>query len=164
MSSEFEDRLRQAIERGQRRGDAAANEARLKQMTEDEYRRLDSQYRLEISEHIEDCLKRLPNYFPGFQCETVYGERGWGAACSRDDIRLPRDRSTRTTDYSRCEITVRPYSSLHVLELTGKGTIHNREVFSRNYFEELHQVDIQKFLGLVDAWALEYAEMYSANR
>jgi hypothetical protein len=164
MSMEFEERLRQAIERGQRRGDVAANEARQKQMTEDEYRRLHSQYRLQLSEHIEDCLKRLPNFFPGFQCETVYGERGWGAAASRDDIRLPRDRGARNTDYSRCEITVRPYSSLHVLELTGKGTIHNREVFSRNYFEELHQVDIPKFLGLVDAWALEYAEMYSASR
>jgi hypothetical protein len=164
MSMDFEDRLRQAIERGQRRGDAAASEARQRQMTEDEYRRLHSQYRLQVSEYIENCLKRLPNYFPGFQFETVYGERGWGAACSRDDIRLPRDRGGRSTDYSRCEITVRPYSSLHVLELTGKGTIHNREVFSRNYFEELHQVDIQKFLSLVDAWTLEYAEMYSASR
>jgi hypothetical protein len=161
---EFEDRLRQAIERGQQRGDAQAKQTRQQQLTEDEYRRLHSQYRLKVSEHIEDCLKRLPNFFPGFQFETVYGDRGWGAACSRDDIRLnPRERG-RATDYSRCEISVRPYSSLHVLELTGKGTIHNREVFSRNYFEELHQVDLPKFLGLVDAWALEYAEMYSANR
>lgn len=161
---EFEDRLRQAIERGQRRGEAAANEARQKQLSEEECRRLHSQYRLQISEHIENCLKRLPNFFPGFQFETVYGDRGWGGACSRDDIRLhPRDRG-RGTDYSRCEITVRPYSSLHVLELSAKGTIHNREVFSRNYFEELGQVDVEKFLNLVDVWTLEYAEMYAANR
>jgi hypothetical protein len=159
---EFEDRLRKAIERGTQRGDAAAREARARQMSEEEWRRLHSQYRLQLSEHIEDCLKRLPNYFPGFQCETVFGDRGWGAACSRDDIRLSH--RGRGTDYSRCEITVRPYSSLHVLELAGKGTIHNKEVFARNYFEELAEVDIQKFLQLVDAWALEYAEMYASKQ
>ena len=49
------------------------------------------------------------------------------------------------------------------LDLAAKGTIHNREVFNRNYFEELATADEPKFRDLVDAWVLEYAEMYSAK-
>jgi hypothetical protein len=72
-------------------------------------------------------------------------------------------RGGRTTNYSRLEITVRPYSALHVLDLAAKGTIRNREVFNRNYFEELATADEAKFRGLVDAWVLEYAELYAAK-
>ena len=72
-------------------------------------------------------------------------------------------RGTRTTNYSRLEITVRPYSTLHVLDLAAKGTIRNREVFNRNYFEELATADEPKFRDLVDAWVLEYAELYAAK-
>ena len=60
-------------------------------------------------------------------------------------------------------MTIRPYSQLHVLDLAAKGTIRNREVFDRNYFEELATADEPKFRDLVDAWVLEYAEMYSAK-
>src|SRR6185369_6930845 len=156
----FDDRLRQAIERGQQRSDHLAREAAAKAWSEDEYRRQHSQVRLTLSEHIESCVKRLPNYFPGFQYETMYGDRGWGGACFRDDLILTR--GNRTTNYSRLEITVRPYTSFHVLDLAAKGTIRNREVFNRNYFEELATADEPKFLGLVDTWVLEYAEIYAA--
>ncbi len=44
-----------------------------------------------------------------------------------------------------------------------KGTIRNREAFNRNYFEELATADEPKFRDLIDAWALEYAEMYAAK-
>jgi hypothetical protein len=157
----FDDELRQAIERGHQRGENRAREAAARAMTEEEFRRLHSQTRLTLSEHIEACLKRLPNCFPGFQYETMYGDRGWGGACFRDDLRL--NRGARTTDYSRLEITVRPYSAAHVLDLAAKGTVHNREVFSRNYFEPLEEADAGKFLKLIDAWVLEYAEMYAAK-
>jgi hypothetical protein len=157
----FDDRLRQAIERGHKRSEAEARAAAAKALTEEEYRRLHSQVRLALSEHIESCLKRLPNFFPGFQYETMYGDRGWGGACFRDDLRISR--GTRTTDYSRLEVTIRPYSSLHVLDLAAKGTIRNKEVFDRNYFEELATADEPKFRDLVDAWVLEYAEMYAAR-
>jgi hypothetical protein len=102
----FDDRLRQAIERGQKRLEARAHEAHKRALTEEEFKRLHSQYRLLLSEHIEACLKRLPNHFPGFRYETILGDRGWGAACSRDDLVLAR--STRHTLYSRLEITIRP--------------------------------------------------------
>lgn len=157
----FDDRLKQAIVRGQNRGEFLAREAAAKAWTEEEYKRRHSQVRLTLSEHIESCLKLLPNYFPGFQYETMYGERGWGGACFRDDLVLTR--GNRGTNYSRLEITVRPYSTVHVLDLAAKGTIRNREAFNRNYFEELATADEPKFRELVDAWVLEYAEMYAAK-
>lgn len=160
-AGDFEQRLQQAIERGQRRGDAAAQAAHQKALSEEELRLLHSRHRLQLSEHIEECLTKLPNFFPGFHCETIFGDRGWGAACSRDDIRL--DRGHRASDYSRLEMTVRPYSSAHILELTAKGTVRNKELFARNFFEKLADVDIAKFVGMVDAWVLEYAELYAAK-
>ena len=157
----FDDRLRQAIERGHNRSETLARLAAAKALTEEEYRRLHSQLRLKLSEHIESCLTRLPNCFPGFQYETMYGDRGWGGACFRDDLVL--NRGVRATNYSRLEVTIRPYSSVHVLDLAAKGTIRNREVFNRNYFEELATADEPKFGDLIDAWVLEYAELYAAR-
>jgi hypothetical protein len=158
---DFDDRLREAIDRGQKRSEFLAREAAARAWTEDEFRRRHSQVRLALSEHIEACVKRLPNYFPGFQYETVYGDRGWGGACFRDDLIIVR--GSRTTNYSRLEMTIRPYSASHVLDLAAKGTIFNREVFSRNYFEELATADEPKFRHLIDTWVLEYAELYSAR-
>lgn len=156
----FDDRLRQAIERGQQRSADKAHEAHKHALTEEEFRRLHSQYRLELSEYIESCVKRLPGHFPGFQCETMIGDRGWGAACYRDDLQLSR--GSRTSVYSRLEVTIRPYSqSLHVLELAGKGTIRNKEVFNRTWFDKLEDVSAEKFRELIDAWVLEYAEAYA---
>lgn len=157
---DFDEKLQRAIERGHRRSDARAEATRHAALTEEEFRRLHSQYRLRLSERIEECMRRVPNHFPGFRYETMFGERGWGAACSRDDIRL--ERGTRGSDYSRLEMTVRPYSPLHVLELSAKGTVRNKEVFTRTYFEPLDEVDIERFLNLAETWVLEYAELYAA--
>jgi hypothetical protein len=157
----FEDRLNHAIERGRRRSQAARQEAHARALTEEELKRLHSQYQLQLSEHIEQCVARLPHHFPGFHMETLYGERGWGAACSRDDLRLQGGR--RHNDFSRLELTVRPFSSSHVLEVAAKGTVRNKELLQRNYFEKLAEVDIQQFLELVDVWVLEFAELYAAR-
>lgn len=157
----FDDQLKQAIERGKKRGDEHAREARAKALTEEELRRMHTQFRLQLSEHIEACLKRLPAHFPGFQFETVFGDRGWGAACKRDDLRLTR--GTRASDYSRLEITVRPHSTLNVLEIAAKGTVRNKEVFNKTYYELIADADLAKFQQLVDAWVLEYAERYAAQ-
>ena len=157
----FDEKLQKAIERGHRRGDARSDAQRKAAITEEEFKRLHSQYRLRLSERIEECVRRLPNHFPGFRYETMIGDRGWGAACFRDDLRL--ERGARASDYSRLEMTVRPYSSLHVLDLSAKGTVRNKEVFSRTLFEPLDEVDIDKFLALVDTWVLEYAEVFAAQ-
>lgn len=158
----FEERLQKAIERGKRRSEANRSEAEARRLTEEELKRLHSSYRLQLSEHIESVVRQLPNFFPGFRLETIFGERGWGAACSRDDLRVLGG-GRRENDYSRLELTVRPASSMHVLDLAAKGTIRNKEVFNRTFFEKLEDVDLDKFLELVDVWVLEYAELYAAK-
>ena len=140
----FEERLNEAIQRGKQRGTAQQAKAAAKAMSEDELKRLHNQYRLQLSEQIEQCLQKLPHHFPGFTFETIFGERGWGAACRRDDIRLEPG-GKRNNDYSRLEMTIRPISSYHVVELVGKGTIRNKEVFNRTYFEKIQEADIAKF-------------------
>ncbi len=158
---DFNERLQKAIQRGQRRSDDRARQDREKQLSEDELKRLHTQYRLQLSEHIESCLKTLPAHFPGFDYQTVFGQRGWGASCSRDDIRMSGGR--RNNDYSRLEMTIRPFSEYHVVDLATKGTIRNKEVFSRNHFEKIEDVDDAKFIELIDLWVLEYAELYAAK-
>lgn len=159
---DFEQRLKKAIDRGQRRGDTRALDTETETFSAEEVKRLHSQYRLQLSEHIEDCIRRLPSHFPGFQYETIYGERGWGAACQRDDVRLIA-RGKRENYFSRLEVTVRPFSALHVLDLAAKGTIRNKELFTRQHFEKVEDADPSRYIELIDAWILEFAELYSAK-
>jgi hypothetical protein len=159
---DFEQRLQRAIERGEAHRDAKAREAAGRALTEEECKRLHAQYRLELSEHIERCLQQLPDHFPGFRFETLVGDRGWGGAVNRDDVGLGD--GGRRNLYSRLEITVRPYSSLRVLDIAAKGTIRNREVFNRNQFQKLAEADTQLLRESIDLWIFEYAERYAAER
>ncbi len=160
--SEFDERLNQAIHRGKNRQRESIDAALQQQMTEEQLKSLHGKYRLQLSDHIEQVMKKLPDHFPGFQYQTVYGEKGWGAACSRDDF-ATRNREGRDNLYSRLELTVRPYSDLKVLELAGKGTVRNKEIFNRSFFEELAHVDPKNFVQRIDFWIIDFAEMYSAN-
>src|SRR5687768_12439939 len=105
---DFEKRLAKAIERGQRQGSASAEQQQSQTLNEEELKRLHSQYRLQLSEHIENCLRRLPQHFPGFRFESVVSERGWGAAVLRDDSSAARG-NARTNLFSRLEMLVRPF-------------------------------------------------------
>jgi hypothetical protein len=136
------------------------DEAAAKALSEEECRRLHSQYRLALTEHIEKCLGELADNFPGFRSETVVDESGWGAAVSRDDLGLAAGR--RNTFFSRMQIVVSPYSHYHVLAISAKGTVRNKEVLSRNHYQRLADVDLQTFRELIETWALDYAELYSA--
>lgn len=160
--AEFDDRLRRAVERGERRRANRDEEARQAALDESDMRNRHSRFRLQLSEYIERCLQRLPDYLPGFRYEIIFGERGWGAACSRDDLQISEDRQ-RSTVYSRLEMTVRPYSDLHILEIIAKGTIRNREIFHRNYYELLRDADPQRFEELIDTWTVEYVEQFTAT-
>ncbi|PQO26444.1 hypothetical protein [Blastopirellula marina] len=157
--NDFEDRLKKAIQRGEKRSAAKSEAIRAQALSEEELRELHSKLRLQLSDYIEKCVGALPNHFPGFQLETIYGEKGWGAACYRDDLDLTGGR--RRSLYSRLEMTIRPYSSVHVLELTAKGAIRNKETFNRSYFEKLEEVDVDTFTNYIDVWIIEYAEIYS---
>ena len=157
----FDERLQKAIQRGKRRSETAEREAAAQAMSEDELKRLHNQYRLALSEQIEKCLANLPHHFPGFNYETLFGEHGWGAACSRDDIRMQGGR--RHNDYSRLAMTIRPFGEYHIVELASKGTIRNKELFNRSYYEKIQDADLAKFSELIDVWVLEYAEQYAAK-
>jgi hypothetical protein len=156
----FRERLQRASERGRQARAAQLNEAAAKALSDEECRRLHSQYRLSLTEYVESCLRELADNFPGFRLETVVDERGWGAAVSRDDLGLSSGK--RGTYFSRLQLVVSPYSKYHVLALEAKGTVRNKEVLSRNHYQRLADVDIESFRELVELWVLDYAELYSA--
>jgi hypothetical protein len=158
----FEERLQRAIERGGKIAESKEQAARLDAMNDEQLRRLHSQYRLQLSGHVEECLGKLPGLLPGFQFERVTSDRGWGAAVNRDDADFAGSR--RGNVFSRLEIAVRPFSTVKVLEITARGTIRNKELFNRSHYQMLNEVDLERFTELVDAWVLEFAEMYAARR
>jgi hypothetical protein len=156
----FRERLQRATERGKQTRAAQLNEAAARALSEEECRRLHSQYRLAVTEYIENCLGELADNFPGFRLETIVDEDGWGAAANRDDVDLGHGR--RGNLFSRLQLVVAPYNKYHVLELVAKGTVRNKEVLSRNHYQRLADVDLESFRELVELWVLDYAELYSA--
>lgn len=157
---DFQERLEKAIQRGQRSHDAAARERAEQAIGEEELKRLHSQYRLALSDHIEQCLRQLAQHFPGFRFESLAGNY-WGAAISRDDLTLSEGR--RANFFSRLEVGVRPFSVSHVLELVAKGTVRNKEIFNRSQYQPLSHADVASFRELADRWVLEYAELFAAK-
>ena len=158
---DFQERLERAIERGRRRGSDQAEEAARAAMSEKELQRLHSQARLELCEHIERCLRQLADRFPGFRFETIVDHRGWGAAIARDDLRLRRAQP-RTSCFSRLEMLITPITAAQVLELLAKGTVCNREIFSRTHYQLLSEMHLPVFTNMIDLWVLEFAERYAA--
>ena len=159
--SDFEERLQRAIDRGRKTRDAEGTAAGEKQATEEDLRNLHSKLRISLSEHIEGCLKKLCDHFPGFDYSTVMNEDGWGARITRDDINLVA--GTNRNLYSRLEMLVKPFSDTHILEIATKGTIRNKESLNRSNFRFLREADEAELTGMVDALVLEFAEAYSAN-
>ncbi|MEM9828905.1 MAG: hypothetical protein AAF958_20125 [Planctomycetota bacterium] len=159
---EFKRRMDAAINRGRRRASAKASAAEAAKMSEEERKRLHTQYRLELSDLIEKSIKQVADHFPGFRVEGIFGQAGWGTACYRDDLAIQDGR--RENRYSRLEMVIRPYSDLGVLDLKAKGTVGNREIFNRANYEAIDEADPAEFRELIETWAIEYAEMYAANR
>jgi len=159
---DLDDQLQRAAERGKARQDARAAQARARELTEEEWKRLHSQLRLDVSDHIERSMRSFETHFPGFRHETLYGDRGWGAACSRDDLRMaPAGR--RQNEFSRLETPVRPYSEYHILDIQAKGTIRNRELFQRRHHESIDAADATRFRERIDGWIVEFAELFSSS-
>lgn len=160
--SSFEDRLKQAAARGANKQNQNLTDAERKKAEAEELKSLHSKYRLVLSERIEIVVKKVVDLFPGFRYQTVFGDAGWGGACMRDDLVLQR--GVRENRYSRFEMAVRPVNEYFVLDLQAKGTIANRELLTRNFYQPLVEVDLDKFKELVEQWALVFAELYTANR
>lgn len=160
---EFDQRLQRAIQRGEQARESRDQAQQSERLSSTELRNRYSQARLELSEHIEGCLRKLADHFPGFRYESILGGEGWGARINRDDLQLARGHSP-ASQYSRLELVITPLGSKPIIELVAKGTIRNREILSRRHFQRLEQVDVQSFAELIDLWVLEYAEHYSAAR
>jgi hypothetical protein len=160
--TEFDKRLSQAIQRGELRQQEKSRADMRQQLTDEQRKSLHGKLRLQLSEHIEQVMRKLPDHFPGFQFQTLFGDKGWGAACSRDDFSTTA-RDGRNNRFTRLELTIRPYSSLNVLELAGKATVRNKEIFNRTFFEELELVDASNFIQRIDYWVIEFAEVYAAS-
>lgn len=158
---DFKERLHRATERGQQAKDAQAAEAAAKAMSEEECKRLHSQYRRDLTDHIERCLKQLADNFPGFNFETVVDDKGWGAAVRRDDLSI--NAGKRDNLFSRLAMTISPFSEYHVLDLQAKGAVRNKENFSRNHYQLLKDADLDSFNQLIEQWTLDYAEQYAAS-
>ena len=158
---DFDKRLEKAIDRGRQTREVKGQKQAQDAMSEEDLKNLHSRCRLDLSEHIEACLKKLADHFPGFRYQSVVSEHGWGAKISRDDF-VGR-RGDANNAYSRFEMVIRPYSPTHIVELAAKATVKNKEIFNRSHFQFLNQVDVDSFGELIDLWALEYAEQYSAR-
>jgi hypothetical protein len=159
---DFEDRLEQAIERGQQSRDARARAEQQKTLSEEELRNLHSSARLNLSDHAETLLRKLSDHFPGFRFETVVDEDGWGARISRDDVSLGR--GSRANQYSRFQILVRPYSTkAKIVEVVAKGAIRNKELLNRSHYQFLAEFDEARYKDVIDLWVLEFAEQFSST-
>lgn len=158
---DFKQRLQRATERGHQARDEKVRKAAEAAMSEEEWRRLHSDYRHSLTDHIEGCLKQLADNFPGFNYETVVEDKGWGGSVVRDDLHMRAGR--RDSLFSRLTMTVSPHNDYHFLELVAKGTVRNKENFSRNHYQLLKEADLDSFLQLVEQWTLDYAEHYAAG-
>jgi hypothetical protein len=160
---DFDQRLQKAITRGEQIRSSDVRKRADKALSEEEFKNLHSHYRLELSEHIENCLRKLADHFLGFRYQTVVSEDGWGAKVTRDDLNLGSKRSAGNL-FSRFEILVRPFSSAHIVELVAKGTIHNKEVVHNAHYQFLAEVDLDSLKAMVDQRVLEYAELFATKR
>jgi hypothetical protein len=153
----FEEQLKIAIVRGQEFGQLAKDAERARALSQEEIKNRHNSFRLELSDFIEEQLKKVSQHIPGFEYETLYGDRGWGGALARDDI------MRGGSYYSRLEITVRPLSEFNLLNIMGKGTIRNRELLNWNYFTEIADVNLGIFREQMDLWILQYVEKFSTR-
>ncbi len=158
---DFKNRLRSASQRGHQSRDSKAREEAAKALTEEESRRVHTGLRLELSEHIESCLRQLADHVPGFRFETVNNDKGWGASISRDDLLL--NQGKRENLFSRYIVLVSPFSKYQVLDIVAKGTIRNKDNFHRHHYHLIKDVDMDNFRELIELWTLDYAENYAAS-
>jgi len=159
---DFDNELEKAIQRGQQRSQTRNETAKQEAVTAEQVRSAHTGFRLNLSEHIENCLKRLANHFPGFDYETIYGSRGWGGAVSRNDLQRGPDGKAGSF-FSRIELTVRPQNEFNVVNIAGKGTIRDKEMFTWNHFDDVLDCDQAEFQNRIDAWVLQYAEQFAAR-
>lgn len=159
---DFEDQLEKAIQRGQQRNTKREQDLKKKSLNADDIKRRHNDFRLHLSEHIEKSLHRLAERFPGFEYELIYGTKGWGGAIYRQDLtRGPDGRAG--SFFSRLELTVRPHNNYNVVNIAGKGTIADKELFSWNHFEDIDEATFEAFEEKLNNWMIQFAEQFAAR-
>ena len=161
--TDFADRLDRAIQRGERIRDRRDQEEQASTLSREELKQRHSAAKIELSDHVEKCLKAVVDRFPGFEHTPIYTDDGWGGRVQRLDLALSKAGGSKE-EFSRLELLVKPLSELPILALAGKGTIRDKEVFSRTHYQRLEELDLESFQETVDLWVLEYAERYSSHR
>jgi len=153
-------RLQEAIERGHQR--AAGNAVRSDDaLSPEQLKNLHNQCRLELSSYIEQVMHQIEHQLPGFNYETLFGAKGWGGAVYRDDLLLTK--KSRHSLYSRLEIFVRPMNEYFIVDLATKATVRNRELWNRNVFHPVLDVELETMREQIDLWAVQFVEQYAAQ-
>ena len=158
----FEDQLEKAIQRGQQRNLKREQDRKQRSLDAVDIKQRHSEFRLRLSDHIESTLKQLAERFPGFDYEIIYGTKGWGGAIHRTDLtRGPDGRAG--SFFSRLELSVRPLNDYHVVNIAGKGTIADKELFSWNHFEDIAEAKIETFEQKLSDWMIQFAEQFASR-
>lgn len=158
----LDDQLEKAILRGKERNANRLDIEKQKLLTAEDIRNRHNLFRLNLSEYVEESLRKLAQHFPGFEYETIYGERGWGGALYREDLALGA-RGRAGAFFSRVEITVRPQNEFNVVNIAGKGTIKDKEIFTWNHFKDIAEATDEEFKQTIDSWIIQYAEQFAAR-
>jgi hypothetical protein len=175
---DFDERLKKAINRGHQAKTNEKKTANADSLSVEELRNIHSSARINLSEHIETCLRKLTEHFPGFRFETIVGEAGWGAKISRDDLSIAKgsavdavfqnkagwNSSKRQNQYSRLEVLVKAYSEdTKIINLVAKGTVRNKELVNRSNYQFIAEFDEKTYREVIDMWIVEFAEQYAAR-
>jgi len=159
---DFDKQLEQAIERGQQRNTKREQDRRKEASSADGLKGQHNAFRLHLSDHIEKGLKRLAERFPGFEYDIIYGSKGWGGSINRTDLTRGPDGKAGSF-FSRLELTVRPLNDYNVVNIAGKGTLADRELFSWNHFEDIDKAEMEAFEQKLNSWMIQYAEQFASR-
>ena len=158
----FEDQLEKAIQRGQQRNLKREQDRKKQTLDADGIKSRHNEFRLHLSDHIESSLKQLAERFPGFDYEIIYGTKGWGGSIHRADLtRGPDGRAG--SFFSRLELSVRPLNDYAVVNIAGKGTIADKELFSWNHFEDIGEATFETFEQKLNDWMIQFAEQFASR-
>ena len=81
VNMEFEDKLQRAIQRGQERTSARANAQKKVEASKEDIRNRHNEFRLNLSDHIEACLKKVGTAFSGLRLRNDLRHKGLGGSC-----------------------------------------------------------------------------------
>ena len=58
---------------------------------------------------------------------------------------------------------VKPFTETHILEISTKGTIRNKEALNRSQYRFLNEANESELIEIVDNLVVSFAELYSAR-